>query len=193
MLMSMIKSNTDSTIETSTAAAFAALPAAGEFPKSSLDALTTPLRGVGPATASLVLSVATISLDGDEVPFYSDDVYLWVCLTEYPGMEGNGEKVKYKKDSGELIAKYDVKEYRELWGATRVLRDRLNGFVEGGDGDRKGAVSLIDVERVAYVLRNIGVSGYFDDRVSGEGKDGEEVGEQEVGEQGRRRSKRLKQ
>ncbi|KAJ5145507.1 uncharacterized protein N7515_000071 [Penicillium bovifimosum] len=170
MLMGMIKSNTDSTIEKSTATAFATLPVTEEFPKSSLDALTTPLRGVGPATASLVLSVASIPRgDGQEVPFYSDDVYLWVCCMDYPGMKKGG--------NGELIAKYDLKEYRELWGATRVLRDRLNLAKGGG-------ISLVDVERVAYVLRNIGVSGYDWFPVEDEVVEKSEVGE--------RRSKRVK-
>ncbi|KAJ5562183.1 hypothetical protein N7461_000944 [Penicillium sp. DV-2018c] len=193
MLKGMIKSNPETTIKKSTTAASALLPSASnlksssdsiasEFPKSSLEALTTPLRGVGPATASLILSVLSIASRSqekqnqnqnhvEEVPFYSDDVYLWVCLLDYPGMpERKGEKVKYKKDSGELIARYDVKEYRELWEKTRELRERVNLVSEDGDGgeggEGGGGISLIDVERVAYVLRNIGVSGYYD-RVPG--------------------------
>ncbi|KAJ5827634.1 hypothetical protein N7447_004397 [Penicillium robsamsonii] len=169
MLMGMVKSNQVATITKSTFTAFATLPDADPmvapndaFPKASLDALTAPIRGVGPATASLILSIATVFSDAKkQVPFYSDDVYLWLCLTDFP--EGQDAKVqkpsKHKKPNGELIVKYNMNEYRDLWNASQGLRARLNDGV--GERSEDGPVSFIDIERVAYVLRNIAVSAYY--------------------------------
>lgn len=164
-LMGMVKSNQDETVTKSTSTALAALPDADPilapseaFPRASLDALTTPLRGVGPATASLILSIATVIGDAkNQVPFYSDDVYLWLVLGDFPRAKDQVERPStHKKPNGELIAKYNANEYRDLWNYTQELRARLNKEVAESDGP----VSLIDIEKVAYVIRNIAVSGY---------------------------------
>jgi hypothetical protein len=158
--MGMIKSNPDNTVTQSTSDAFAIIPDADPisapakaFPRPSLDALTTRLRGVGPATASLILSIGTIFGDAkSQIPFYSDDVYLWLVLDDLREYANQEEKPSTnKKPSGELIAKYNVNEYRSLWDAVQELRARL-----GND------VSLIDIEKVAYVIRHIDVSGFVD-------------------------------
>ena len=171
-LMGMVKSNHDKTVTKSTSTALAALPdtdpilvPSEAFPRASLDALTAPLRGVGPATASLILSIATILDDpSNQVPFYSDDVYLWLVLGDFPKAEDQVDKPSpNKKSNGELIAKYDVNEYRDLWKHTQELRARLSKDVAGSDKP----VSLIDIEMVAYVIRNIAVSGYHTGRGSG--------------------------
>lgn len=162
--MGMVKSNHDKTVIKSTLTALAALPDADPilapseaFPRASLDALTAPLRGVGPATASLILSIATALEDPrNQVPFFSDDVYLWLVLGDFPKAEDQLNKPSpNKKSNGELIAKYDVNEYRDLWKHTQELRTRLSEDVAA---DRP--VSLIDIEKVSYVIRNIVVSGY---------------------------------
>ncbi|KAJ5185900.1 hypothetical protein N7491_006229 [Penicillium cf. griseofulvum] len=210
MLMGMVKSNPVATITKSTSTAFAALPDADPvisptdtFPKASLDALTAPIRGVGPATASLILSIATVFGAKKEVPFYSDDVYLWLCLMDFPdGRDVKEQKPsKHKKPNGELIVKYNMNEYRDLWNAAQELRARLNdGAGETGDG----SVSFIDIERAAYVLRNIAVSDYYTSRDPEAGLKTVEVTEQansqiskgskvDSGELGTRRSKRVKQ
>lgn len=164
-LMGMVKSNQDRTVTKSTSTAFAALPDANPilapseaFPRASLDALTTPLRGVGPATASLILSIATVLGDAkNQVPFYSDDVYLWLVLGDFPKVEDQVDKSPtHRKPNGELIAKYNIIEYRNLWDYTQELRARLNKGVAESDEP----VSLIDIEKVAYVIRNIAASGY---------------------------------
>ncbi|KAJ5297899.1 hypothetical protein PENANT_c012G08489 [Penicillium antarcticum] len=167
MLMGMIKANQQSTITKATSEAFTSLPVLDPiteseeaFPKASLDALTTSLRGVGPATASLILSIATVVGEPvRQVPFYSDDAYLWLVLGAYPAAnpgEGEGEaKVKGVKANGELDVKYNLKEFRGLWDEVQDLRARLKE-----DGDGLGSVSTVDVEKVAYVLRHIVVSGY---------------------------------
>ncbi|KAJ5794347.1 hypothetical protein N7457_000946 [Penicillium paradoxum] len=220
MLMGMIKNNQDTTVINSTSTAFAALPNADPvlapndaFPKTSLDALTGPLRGVGPATASLILSISTVIGDAErQVPFYSDDVYLWLCLMDFPGLgdpelkastgdsrEGFREQKgsQYKKPNGDLIAKYNMNEYRDLWNAVQELRARLNKDI-GESGD--GPISLIDIERVAYVLRNITFSGYYTGQYPGLAVEPvksvnspPKVPENNVRKLGTRSSKRLKQ
>ncbi|CAI7598584.1 unnamed protein product [Penicillium viridicatum] len=209
MLMGMVKSNQDATITKSTSTAFAALPDADPvvapsdaFPKASLDALTAPIRGVGPATASLILSIATVFGDAKkQVPFYSDDVYLWLCLMDFPEGQNSKEQKpsKHKKPNGDLIVKYNMNEYRELWNASQELRVRLNN----GAGD--APVSFIDIERAAYVLRNISVSGYYasqgpDDaglkivkQMELENSQLPKEAKRDPGELGARRSKRIKQ
>ncbi|RHZ43242.1 uncharacterized protein CDV56_100915 [Aspergillus thermomutatus] len=169
-LLGLVRSNQPDLVRRTTSSAFAAVPASdptadlasadaepesesesdGAFPKQSLDALIAPLRGVGPATASLILSVAT-----ESAPFYSDDVFLWLCLGEFPSAaaaEDGGERSvgasKHVRPNGELNVKYNLQEYRLLWEAVRRLRARLD------------AVSCADVEKVAFVLRHIDVSGY---------------------------------
>lgn len=164
-LMGMVKGNQDKLVTKSTSTALSALPEADPilapneaFPRASLDALTAPLRGVGPSTASLILSIGTI-LDEPkrQVPFYSDDVYFWLVLGDFPTAENElDKKSPNKKPNGELIAKYDLNEYRDLWRHTHELRARLN--ISVAESDRP--VSLVDIEKVAYVIRNIAVSGY---------------------------------
>lgn len=153
--MGLINSNTEKLVLECTSSALSLLPSkpdgdgAGDvFPKESLDALSK-LRGVGIATASLVLSIITASDTGVcEVPFYSDDTFLWLCAGVYPGSE---EKVgKFLKPNGDLGVKYNVNEYRLLWDAMRELRGRLNG---DGEGEEE-RVRFVDIERVAFVVRN---------------------------------------
>jgi predicted flap endonuclease-1-like 5' DNA nuclease len=71
--------------------------------KAALDILTK-LRGIGPATASLLLSVH----DPDHVIFFSDEAFYWLC--------GGGKEVSIK---------YNAKEYVALRGAAEKLRERL--------------------------------------------------------------------
>lgn len=189
--MGMVNSNQQKHIKKSTSAALAALPAddpalaPGEaFPKSSIDTLDA-LRGVGPATASLILSIATSSEKfGPEVPFYSDDLYLWLCLKDFPQPDTAPEQLisgagtesakpkkkvsKYKRPNGELNVKYNVAEYRKLFEASWELRQRLNQAVEEEEAGlvrpkHSNPVSHIDIEKVAYVLRYIAVSGFYPD------------------------------
>ncbi|GAQ10965.1 hypothetical protein ALT_8286 [Aspergillus lentulus] len=176
-LLGLVRSNQAALIRRTTASAFATAPASDHmadlvsagpeaeaesesdsaFPKQSLESLTAPLRGVGPATASLILSVAT-----EAAPFYSDDVFLWLCLGVFPSAdaaaaEDDGQKKggvsKRIRPNGELNVKYNLQEYRQLWEAVRRLRARL--AAQSSD-----AVSCADVEKVAFVLRHYDVSAY---------------------------------
>ncbi|KAF7585867.1 hypothetical protein BBP40_009957 [Aspergillus hancockii] len=167
-LLGMVKSNQAKSVQRVTSEAFAAVAggnadSGAEFPKSGLDALVNPLRGVGVATASLLLSVGP-----REAPFYSDDTYLWLCLGEFPRAAGQeiedeekkpAKKVSAFKENGEINVKYDVSEYRRLWDAVNALRTRLNADKTDSEAD----VSCADIEKVAFVLRHLDVSGYWGD------------------------------
>lgn len=176
----MIKTNKPEVVQDTTADAFKAFvdqepsldSPAETFPKNSLDILIKPLRAVGIATASLILAVATEG-KANEIPFYSDDVYLWLCLELFPGSEKNrynDEKATRRtKDDGRLDAKYNMEEYRELYEEVFKLRHRLN---YGGNDRHNGSkeeettnrrqFSCADVERVAYVLNHLDASGFPD-------------------------------
>lgn len=169
MLMGMIKSNQSDLVLKCISAAISALPSAhpildaeNAFPKTSMDALQ-PLRGVGVATASLVLSIATGRSEyAQQIPFYSDDMFLWLVVKDYPNPTKSSSKrkvdSKFMRPNGELNVRYTLNEYRELWDACAELRMRLNKEIKGKD---EGIVSQNDIEKVAYVLRNIGVSGFY--------------------------------
>lgn len=89
------------------------------------DGLTilSKLRGIGPATAALLLSTS----DPKSLPFFSDELFRWAFWEDKTGARWD-RKIKYS-----------VKEYRELKIKVDELRDRI-----GRDA--------IQVEKVAYVL-----------------------------------------
>ena len=64
----------------------------------------TKLKGIGPATASLLLAVH----DPANVPFFSDELFYWLCC--------DGEVAPIK---------YNAKEYRDLNAQTQALVKRL--------------------------------------------------------------------
>ncbi|KAL2004040.1 hypothetical protein VTN02DRAFT_838 [Thermoascus thermophilus] len=188
-LMGMIQKNPRPLVRKTTADAIASIPTADPstspddaFPKESLETLTGPLRGVGTATASLILSVATADPDdgrarNEEIPFYSDELYLWLCLEDYPSAgrdngdgDGDGDSPKRQRKSRRTglapTLKYNLREYRQLWDAVHALQRRLNRDAkpDSSDADETRLFSLTDVEKVAYVLGHIDVSGYFGTR-----------------------------
>lgn len=216
--MGMVKSNSDHVVRKAISTALTALqtlPSTKDplsdpdeaFPKDGLDAFG-PVRGVGVATASLILSILTGPVPGSqsypsgmrEVPFFSDDVFVWLCLGDFPepaGKEGI-EQVedadddrhlsttsllsglpRFKRPNIELKAKYNMAEYRQLWESCWRLHGRLNraGKAEGssaGEMMRQG-ISHLDIERVAFVVRNISVSGFFGEKQVGPGSSGDGV------------------
>lgn len=70
----------------------------------TLQKLSDPLKGIGPATASLILAVH----DPEHVIFFSDEAYRWLCA--------NGEKTS---------PKYNVKEFDDLHANANALMARL--------------------------------------------------------------------
>ena len=87
------------------------------------------LKGVGPATASLVLSC----YDPVRVPFFSDELFRYLHWEDA------------KSGGWDRKIGYTIKEYRELYVRTQELRGRLEK--QGGQ-----TVSALDVERMAYAL-----------------------------------------
>ena len=91
------------------------------------------LRGIGPATASLLLSM----YDPDTVPFFSDELFRWAKFSEGTG-QGWDRKMTYS-----------IKEYCEMYGIVQNLRKRLGETDEVGG---RSKVTALNVEKVAYVL-----------------------------------------
>ncbi|OAX80050.1 hypothetical protein ACJ72_05622 [Emergomyces africanus] len=192
-LLGMIRSNTDSLVQSTTRSAFSqlqnALSTTGDegFPAAPLETLSGSLRGVGPATASLFLSIAPCQDTSDDIynnsntnaaPFFSDELFNWLCLDKYahdfPNSNSSGgdgdprSKEKPPATTGTKI-RYNMKEYRELWEAVRDLRGRVNKIPDQkvvgrkGKGDGEGEsrnFSVLDIEKVAFVIGHLDVSGY---------------------------------
>ncbi|KAF4551684.1 Hypothetical protein D9617_12g035720 [Elsinoe fawcettii] len=155
-LLSLASSNT--TIPTTTHEAFALLPSPPIPTSSALAALKhlTVLSGIGPATASLLLS----TLHPEHLPFFSDELFRWVTFAD-EGPKGKG----WERKIG-----YTVKEYEVLLGRVGKVRERL------GVGAR-------EVEGVAYVLGRTGGKG-FDGEEDGGGVKDKEEGEEIKGAEG---------
>lgn len=81
--------------------------------------ILTQLKGIGPATASLLLAVH----DADNVIFFADEAFSWLCST------GSTPTIKYT-----------LKEYTELNGRARALANRLG--VKAVDVERVAFVLL---------------------------------------------------
>jgi hypothetical protein len=124
-LLSLVQSNSADFIQQTTHAAFKARLSS---PKAAAKILTE-LRGIGPATASLLLSVAS----PDSIPFFSDELFRWCMWDE-------GTSAGWKR-----VIKYSMKEYEALLGKVEELKGRLG-------------VRAVDVERVAWVLGREGVN-----------------------------------
>lgn len=110
------------------------------LPTAVSEALTTltSLKGIGPATASLLLSAFAPT----QIPFFSDELYRWLC---YDNAEEKGKGSGWGRKIG-----YTVKEYNVLFHKAQDLRRRFKGI--GRD------VDIVDIELVAYYLGNGGES-----------------------------------
>jgi hypothetical protein len=118
-LLALVQSNSANDIQDTTKAAFKVLPDA----ISALKVLVA-LKGIGPATASLLLSVAA----PDTVPFFSDELFRW-CMWDEAGSPGGWQRK----------IKYNAKEYEMLLEKVDALVKRLG-------------VRAVDAEQVAWVL-----------------------------------------
>lgn len=96
--------NSDETIGSATAEAFSHYASHPTDIVGTLEKLSAPLKGVGPATASLLLAVH----DPEHVIFFSDEAYRWLCA--------GGEKASIK---------YNVKEYDQLQAKATTLTTKL--------------------------------------------------------------------
>lgn len=133
-LLKLCQLNDKDTVKRTSAKAFAKLekpPYSDEALKSCLQELTS-IKGVGPATAALLLS----TLDPRNIPFFGDELFRYLHWDVAPRKAGDGRGWKRKIN-------YTVLEWLSLVEQMRKFRERF----EGEDG-----VSAIDVEKVAYVL-----------------------------------------
>ncbi|KAI1082023.1 DUF1479-domain-containing protein [Whalleya microplaca] len=101
-LMKLVSSNDQTFVEQTIQNAMKEYWVNPDTPRA-LDTVTK-LKGVGPATASLLLSVH----DPDRVIFFSDEAFYWLCC--------DGQKSPIK---------YNAKEYQELNAAAQALVKRL--------------------------------------------------------------------
>jgi hypothetical protein len=136
-LAKLVASNSPDEVKTATQNAFSG-ENESKYPRDSLNHLTK-LKGVGPATASLVLSC----YDPQKVPFASDELFRWL---HWDGKNSSG-----KTDGIKQVGKgwsrqigYTQKEYTEMCARNARVRQRL---------EQEGkVVSSLEMEKVAYVL-----------------------------------------
>ena len=133
-LIKLVTENSVQDVRETTRKAFAAYAANNNEYAKSITALSK-LKGIGPATASLLLSC----FDTVKVPFFSDELYRYLHWSDAKS-KGWDRKISYT-----------MKEYKELWQKMEDLRNR----VEKESGQ---TVKAIEVEKVAYVLAKEPVS-----------------------------------
>ena len=127
-LAKLVASNSIESIRDTTRSAFEVYEADKGAYNKSITALSK-LKGIGPATSSLLLSC----YDPVEIPFFSDELYRYLHWEETK-LKGWDRKINYT-----------IKEYKSLFEKLTELRERLQQ--ESGK-----EVSAIDIEKAAYVL-----------------------------------------
>ena len=126
--MKLVTSNEENVVQETTREAFATIKD-GSISKSL--AMLTRMRGIGPATASLLLS----TYDAINVPFFSDELFRYVNY-DGEGARGWDRKINYNK-----------KEYDLLCERVQQLRDRVNE-----DRTDEEAVTALELEQLTWVL-----------------------------------------
>ncbi|WQF87185.1 hypothetical protein CDEST_12199 [Colletotrichum destructivum] len=101
--MKLVLSNDSSTVQATTKEAIEKYRDAADL-SAALNILTK-LKGIGPATASLLLAVHY----PENILFFSDEAYYWLC--------NKGQKASLK---------YNIKEYESLNAEARKLMKRLD-------------------------------------------------------------------
>jgi hypothetical protein len=153
-LLQLVQSNAPEIIEETTREAFSILET-GSSAALALNKLVE-LKGIGPATASLLLSV----YDPDTTPFFSDEVFRWTHWSAEGSPGGWKRKIKYNS-----------KEYLEVVSRVERLVKRLG-------------VRAVDVERVAWVLgkEEVDVDGEDEGEVDVHDEDEDEATKGDKGE-----------
>lgn len=163
-LRKLVESNTDETVEQCTREAFETYEKHDDQWDKVVVTLAKGLRGVGPATASLLLN----TYNSEKVPFFSDELFRWVMFSKG---KGNGWDRKIK---------YSAKEYQELYKRVGTLRERL-----GKESEK--TITSVQVEMVAYVLGKRRIEGVKRKEIDEEEK---ERVDKEAGEDTTRRKRR---
>jgi uncharacterized protein YukE len=162
-LRKLVESNTDETVEQCTREAFETYEKHDDQWDKVVVTLAKGLRGVGPATASLLLN----TYNSEKVPFFSDELFRWVMFSKG---KGNGWDRKIK---------YSAKEYQELYKRVGTLRERL-----GKESEK--TITSVQVEMVAYVLGKRRIEGVKRKEIEEE----KERVDKEAGENTTRRKRR---
>ncbi|CAO1602416.1 hypothetical protein XANCAGTX0491_006028 [Xanthoria calcicola] len=140
-LAKLVASNPVDDVRKTTASAFSLM---SEDPNPSKAISTiSKLKGIGPATASLLLSC----YDPNKIPFFSDELFRW--LHWQTDVNGNSKKRKSKamEDDGNANRKinYTAKEYASIFEKATTLRERLSK--ESGE-----TIKAVDIEKAAYKI-----------------------------------------
>lgn len=136
-LAKLVAENKSQEVRTTTKSAFKDYAADNSKFAKSITALSK-LKGIGPATASLLLAC----YDPAEVPFFSDELFRYLHWSDAKS-KGWDRKISYT-----------MKEYKDLFEKLQVLRERLEK--ESGQ-----VVKAIDIEKCAYALAK-GVQQYHE-------------------------------
>ncbi|KAL8711666.1 MAG: hypothetical protein Q9225_007090, partial [Loekoesia sp. 1 TL-2023] len=139
-LAKLVASNPAEEVRQTSSSAFSTFASTSPPEPGKAISTLSKLKGIGPATASLILSC----YDPVTVPFFSDELFRWLHWES--GLDNDSNK-KRKADSDmegwERKIKYTAKEYTSVFEKTTALRERLRK--EGGE-----EVRAVDVERAAY-------------------------------------------
>ena len=127
-----MQQNRNDDIVDTTGQAFSMYSDSLESLKESLRVLTQ-LRGIGPASASLIMSVYQPA----RIPFFSDELFRW-CFYEQGKGQGWDRKIRYT-----------IKEYLDLF-------DKVGSFVARFKAAFSEEVEVVSMEKVAYVLAKSG-------------------------------------
>ncbi|KAG0652296.1 hypothetical protein D0Z07_0899 [Hyphodiscus hymeniophilus] len=103
-LPKLVAKNSDEAIKEATGDAFSHYAGNSTDISGTLKKISEPLKGVGPATASLILAVH----DPEHVIFFSDEAYRWLCA-----------------DGGKSSIKYSIKEFDELHDKAKAIMAKL--------------------------------------------------------------------
>lgn len=141
----MVASNSVADIRSTTKAAFSTYSADPTDYAKSITALNR-LKGIGPATASLLLSC----YDPVKVPFFNDELFRWLHWEDAKS-KGWDRKISYT-----------IKEYKDLFERLQKLQNRL-------EKENKGTVPAIDIEKAAYVLAKHATTNFPQDEEDAEG------------------------
>ena len=116
--MKLAESNTEDDIKKTTHEAFELYKHDNFEVTKAINKLAT-LKGIGPATASLLLSIH----DAAKVVFFGDEVFQWICC-----------------DGKKSAIKYNMKEYENLISESRKLIARLG--IDARDVEKVGFVLM---------------------------------------------------
>ncbi|KAL8727471.1 MAG: hypothetical protein Q9181_005702 [Wetmoreana brouardii] len=143
-LASLVTSNPADEIRKTTSSAFLAFSSSDEPNPSKAISTLSKLKGIGPATASLLLSC----YDPATIPFFSDELFRWL---HWEDDSDNKQKVSKKRKSNDKASgrhrkiNYTAKEYASVYEKTTVVRQRLSR-------ESTKDVRAVDVEKAAYGL-----------------------------------------